>query len=241
VYVRPTHQGRPLTFGVSGMLWKDALIMYDRETDTLWSHVTARAIHGPLTGQELTPYPALHTTWGEWKRLHPDGQILSKRTFLGLPRGRENVYADYMADPNRFGIFGTHNPDPVLPGKEVIFGLTLHKARVAYPFRHLSRVPLAHDTVAGEPALVVFVESQATAVAFSRRTGGHTLQFTRLREARGHWLMEDTETRSVWRALTGEAIAGPLTGSVLTPLPGHQVFWFAWRRFYPESRLWTGL
>jgi len=233
------HQGKPLTFGVSGMLWKDALVMYDRETDTLWSHFNARAIHGPLTGTTLTPYPAIHTTWGEWKRLYPQGEILAKRSAFGIPRGRHNVYADYMSDPDRLGIFGTRNPDPTLPGKEYVFGLTLKETRVAYPFRSLSRSPLAHDTVAGEPVLVVFVAPKATAVAFSRRTGGKTLQFTYLRDVNGEWLMDDTATRSVWRALTGEAIDGTLTGARLDPLPGHLVFWFAWRGFYPESRVWN--
>jgi uncharacterized protein (DUF3820 family) len=53
--------------------------------------------------------------------------------------------------------------------------------------------------------------------------------------------MEDSSTRSRWRAVTGEAIAGPLKGARLTPLPGHLVFWFAWKGFYPNTRIWTGL
>ncbi len=222
------------------MLWKDALVMYDRETETLWSHFNAKAIHGPLQGMELKPYPAIHTTWGQWKRLYPDSQVLSRRSLVGGTEGRTNIYQGYMADPNRLGIFGTHNPDRTVPGKEYVFGLTLKEARVAYPFRYLSRSPLAHDMVAGEPVLVVFVAPEATAVALSRRMGGKTLQFTRLRQAKGEWVMEDTSTGSRWRALKGEAIAGPLKGSRLTPLPGHLVFWFAWKGFYPNTRLWTG-
>lgn len=222
------------------MLWKDALVMYDRETETLWSHFNAKAIHGPLQGMRLKPYPAIHTTWGQWKRLYPHSQVLSKRSTLGVPEGRYDVYRGYMADPNRLGIFGTRNPDPTLPGKEYVFGLTLHEARVAYPFRFLSRAPLAHDTVATEPVLVVFAAPEATAVAFSRRLRGQTLQFTHLHRRNGNWVMEDTETGSRWQALKGEATAGPLKGSRLTPLPGHLVFWFAWKGFYPSTRLWRG-
>jgi hypothetical protein len=222
------------------MLWIDALVMYDRETETLWSHFNAKAIHGPLQGMELTPYPAIHTTWGEWKRLYPDAQVLSKESLLGGIEGRDDVYRRYRADPNRLGIFGTRNLDPTLPGKEYVFGLTYNEMRVAYPFRYLSRSPLTHDTVADEPVLVVFVAPEATAVAFTRRVGDRTLQFDRFRQTEGRWLMEDTATRSLWQALKGEAIAGPLKGSRLTPLPGHLVFWFAWKGFYPESRVWTG-
>ena len=222
------------------MLWKDALVMYDRESETLWSHFNAKAIHGPLKGMQLQPYSAIHTTWGQWKRLHPGGQVLSKRSVLGGTEGRNNVYKGYMADPNRLGIFGRRNPDRTLPGKEHVFGLTLPEARVAYPFRYLSRLPLAHDTVGDEPILVVFVAPEATAVAFSRRVHGKTLEFTQLHQVDGDWVMEDSSTGSRWQALKGEAIAGPLQGSRLSPLPGHRVFWFAWKGFYPNSRLWTG-
>jgi len=38
VYAR-TVGSRTLTFGVSGMLYRDALVMYDRETESLWSQV----------------------------------------------------------------------------------------------------------------------------------------------------------------------------------------------------------
>ena len=54
--------GRMLTFGVSGMLYRDALVMCDRETGTLWSHVDGRARNGPLLGETLQPVPAVHAT-----------------------------------------------------------------------------------------------------------------------------------------------------------------------------------
>ena len=222
------------------MLWKDALVMYDRETETLWSHFNAKAIHGPLKGMHLQPYSAIHTTWAEWKRLYPYSQVLSKRSFFGGTEGQHNVYQGYMADPNRLGIFGRRNPDSSLPGKEHVFGLTLPEGRVAYPFRYLTRTPLAHDSVADTPVLVVFVAAEATAVAFSRRVDGKALDFTQLQQMDGDWIMEDSSTGSRWRALTGEAIAGPLKGSRLPHVPGHRVFWFAWKGFYPNSRIWTG-
>ena len=35
-----------LTFGVSGMLWNRSLVMYDKETGTLWSHILGEAMQG---------------------------------------------------------------------------------------------------------------------------------------------------------------------------------------------------
>lgn len=62
VYAR-TVAGRTLTFGVSGMLYRDALVMYDRETQTLWSHVDGRALKGPLQGHRLTRVVAHPAFW----------------------------------------------------------------------------------------------------------------------------------------------------------------------------------
>ena len=237
MYVRPTHKGKPITFGVRGRLWKDALVMYDRETGSLWSHVTGGAIQGPLEGQALKPFPASHTTWERWKRLHPDTLVLSKRTASGV-EGTSNAYRGYFEDPDRLGIFGTRNPDTVLPGKEFVLGLVLGKAAVAYPYRDLNRQPLVQDEVSGEPVLVAFSAAEATAVAFSRSVADRVLEFGKVRESGGHLLMEDRQTGSTWQVLTGRVVMGRLVGTRLRQLPATRVFWFAWKGFYPETRLW---
>lgn len=231
------HRGKPITFGVSGRLWKDALVMYDRETGSLWSHVTGGAIVGPLQGQTLTPYPASHTTWRQWRRLHPDTLVLLKQTTFGV-EGTRNAYKRYFDDQEKLGIFGTRNPDTVLPGKEFVLGLSLGDTRVAYPYRDLNRQPLVHDVVGGEPILMAFSAKEATVVAFSRRVGERVLEFANLREAGGDLVMEDLQTGSTWQALTGAAIKGQLIGSRLSQLPATRVFWFAWKGFYPQTHLW---
>mgnify|MGYP001820455158 CR=1 FL=1 len=38
--------GRVLDFGVSGLLYNSSLVMYDRQTETLWSHFTGEPLHG---------------------------------------------------------------------------------------------------------------------------------------------------------------------------------------------------
>ena len=239
MYVRPLHQGRPLTFGVTGKLWKDSLVMYDRETGSTWSHVTGAAMGGPLAGHTLTLVPALSTTWAHWKRLYPAGKVLAKGAGLFGPAGTSNVYRSYFEDESRLGIFGTRNPDQVLPGKEFVLGLTVGGERVAYGFRHLSRHPLVNDTVKGEPVVVAFSAADATAAAFARRAGGRALTFARLRQGQGVWVMDDRETGSTWRAFDGRAVEGRLKGARLEALPATQAFWFAWKQIYPDARLWA--
>jgi uncharacterized protein DUF3179 len=124
VYARPQLNGHPTTLGVSGMLWRDALVMYDRATDSLWSQVNGSAVAGPERGKRLQELPSTLTTWGEWKRRYPETLVLVKPALAGSP------YEDYFADPDRIGVRGSTNPDPRLPGKELVIGLE-HNGRFA--------------------------------------------------------------------------------------------------------------
>ena len=68
---------RVLTFVNSGALWRDTLVMQDRETGTLWTPATGEAIHGPLAGQKLRPIPAVFT---------PLGGFPARASRRGVPR-----------------------------------------------------------------------------------------------------------------------------------------------------------
>ena len=52
---------------------------------------------------------------------------------------------------------------------------------------------------------------------------------------RRNMIVRDRETGSLWQHATGEALAGPLAGRQLTPLPGTQVTWGVWRQEQPET------
>jgi len=67
-------------FGVSGLLYRSDLLMYDRETESLWSQIAARAISGPMVGRRLEMLRSSFERWGQWRSEHPETTILSKRT-----------------------------------------------------------------------------------------------------------------------------------------------------------------
>ncbi len=213
MYARPLRQGRPLTFGVSGMLWRASLLMFDRETESLWSHVTGKAVSGPFAGARLPMLPAIHTTWGLWAANHPHTSVLAKSS--GAAPGQ----------PHRF------EPDFVL-------GIVVADEATGFPFTELERAPLAHATVGGQPALVVYIKSAATAVGFWRQVGSRVLTFEDLAPQSTGWGMRDRETGTRWNALTGEAVSGPLDGAELRPVPATQAYLAAWRQLYPSGRLW---
>jgi CheY-like chemotaxis protein len=86
--------GAARRFGVSGLLYRSDLLMYDRESESLWSQIAARAVAGPALETRLTLLRSSMMQWGRWKRLHPRTTVLSPRTGYSRPYGR-SPYGDY--------------------------------------------------------------------------------------------------------------------------------------------------
>ena len=90
-----TARGRTLHFGVSGLLYNSDVLLYDRETESLWSQLQGQAITGPLKGAPLKQIAMAHTSWGDWLKRHPDTLLLSRNT--GFKRDYErDPYAGYI-------------------------------------------------------------------------------------------------------------------------------------------------
>ena len=86
--------GRELTFGVSGRLLMNSLVMYDRETNSLWSQFAGEAIFGPMDGTKLEIVASQLTPWGDWRRQYPDTLVLDNQD----NPIREDSYFGYYLD-----------------------------------------------------------------------------------------------------------------------------------------------
>jgi hypothetical protein len=73
-------EGAVRRFGVSGLLYRSDLLMYDRETESLWSQISAEAVTGPSLGRRLALLRSRIERFGEWKRSHPETTVLSRET-----------------------------------------------------------------------------------------------------------------------------------------------------------------
>ena len=58
-------------FGVSGLLYNSDVLLYDRQTESLWLQIRKQAIAGPLKGQQLQQIPLEHTRWSDWRARYP--------------------------------------------------------------------------------------------------------------------------------------------------------------------------
>src|SRR5688572_9907398 len=67
--------GRTLHFQYDRMVGGNE-VQKDAETGTSWQQASGEAIDGPLKGTRLTLYPAIRTTWAEWRKRYPRTMVL---------------------------------------------------------------------------------------------------------------------------------------------------------------------
>lgn len=146
---RGEHDGQRLRLGVSGLLYRDNLLMYDRATHSLWSQITGEALSGPLQGKHLENLPLEHMTWGQWRKRYPRTDVLSIRT--GHRRDYDqDPYAAYAAQAFAPG----EHRDDRLPPKAWVIGVELGGKTRAYPFATLMEMGpkgIVHDSLGGQP------------------------------------------------------------------------------------------
>jgi len=141
----PQVGGQLLTFGVSGLLYKDNLLLYDHETDSLWSQLGRKAITGSLAGTSLSILPATLTTWTQWREEHPLTKVLSFHT--GYER-------NYSADPY---------VDRPLDRRQALVVLFSEKAKI-YPYAELKKAGApVKDVLGGHEFTIVFDVHNQTA------------------------------------------------------------------------------
>ena len=225
--------GEEHTFGVSGKLIMNALVMYDHQTQSLWSQFLGKAVKGRLSGTELEVIPVTQTTWAGWRELHPDTLVLNKRG-----RYQDDSYDSYYRN-GRAGVIGETKGDDRLKRKELILGIDIEGNAKAYPFSILESQSVVNDAVARTGIVVYFDNGTDTALVYSRVVDGRSLTFRIDGEPDGiQTILVDGETGSRWQAFTGLAISGQMKGKTLKRVPSHLSFWFAWTDWNPDTDLY---
>ena len=241
-----TIAGETTTFKVSGKLYADNLVMYDRLTESLWPQLTGRASVGALTGTQLKSIPVGAVGWRQFREEHPDARVLSRST----GHDREYVTNPYVGydDQDSEPLFALPNdPDTRLPLKARVVGVGEGKDAVAVSRdlladRGVQQVEVGSNRVVlwHAPGQVSALDTQqipdgaeiGSVAAFLADTPGRALDFERADDG----TFRDAQTGSVWN-LFGRAISGPLAGERLTAVEHLDTFWFAWAAFQPETRL----
>lgn len=229
--------------GVSGLLRKSDLVMWDDLTDSLWQQITGEGIVGTYAGTQLTIVPSAIVSFSDFAKSSPAGEVMSRDTGFGYQYGL-NPYEFYSSRQRPYGFF-EGEPDDRFPALERVVGVSIGGVEKAYPFSLISEALAVNDVIAGTEVVIFWggdtadaldgasiAASQAigTGVAYSPVVDGVPLTFVPTADS----VFEDEQTGSSW-SITGTAIDGPFAGRVLDPVVHRNEFWFAWAAFFPDG------
>ena len=215
--------------GTSGFLYRSNKLMYDRASQSLWSTMRGAPVVGPLVGKGivLERGSVVTTTWGEWRRRHPDTRVLSLETGHQRDYSEGAAYREYFATDEL--MFAVPALDTRLKNKDEVFTVLLadHPDRpLAISADFLAAHPVHHDAIE-ETALVVLTDPSGANRAYASEgtmfTGYDGDRSVR-DDSGATWTMDE-------HALTAE------DGRSLHRIPAQRAFWFGWYAAFPHTRL----
>jgi hypothetical protein len=164
--------GASLDFGVSGLLYNSDVLLYDRQTESLWSQIMARSVSGKMKGRHLQLIVGRNTTWQDWRSRYPDTLVMTTNTGYRLIDYDNDPYADYKKSKRVW--FPLSNTDRRRAAKDYVLGITAGPGAKAYPldelFKHDS--PLI-DVVGTTTLRIEFDANHGTAAAYNEQ--GHAV------------------------------------------------------------------
>ena len=159
---------RILTFGVSGLLYLDNVLMFDRQTESLWSQLFLQSVTGSQFGTPLTFVPSDQMLYKSWRERFPKGSVLSNST--GHNRNYNvDPYADYFQDPDPLFPVGDIRND--LEPKAWVFGVLVDDFPIAFARDQLPSGQLLEETVNGKQITILYDEPSQNIQVTDPQTG----------------------------------------------------------------------
>ncbi len=216
-------------FGTSGFLYRANKLMFDQATQSLWYSIWGEPVIGPLAGNgiQLNRRSVVTTTWGEWRKRHPDTKVLALDTGHQRDYGEGKAYADYYATDEL--MFNTPFRDARLKNKDEVLALVFPEEpqeTLAIAQSFLLQSPVYQDRI-GELEFVVLTDGSGANRVYA--TGPVRFE---------SWDQEMTaidSTGTSWQLTESALQTGD--GRTLARLPSQRVFWFGWLGSYPQTRL----
>ena len=220
-------EGQTYTFEVFG-LRQGVLIISDRQTGSVWTHLDGEATDGPLTGAKMEIIPILLTVWEEWLTLHPDTLVLSDDTPF------RSLYRDVQVGlPNRRADQDLLYGDDRLKAEELVLGVMTGGSYAAYPLFVLRETDGVVNSSVGEEPIVVFYDAKNnSAIAFSRLVDGREAQFEAV--SNEPFRARDSVTGTTWD-ITGRGVSGPGEGTTLNLATSYLSEWYGWSGYHPST------
>lgn len=224
--------GSESTFGVSGLLYNSNLILYDRNTDSLWSQLKLLCVNGSSVGDEPVSVNVIETDWATWKLHYPNTKVLSLETGFSRNYG-QYPYGPYKSNHDFF-LFPFSPYNTTLPSKERVYAIIDNDKAKAYQFSSFQNGKLIKESFQGHEYLIIgndhFINS-------FKLTGNQTNLNFELENNDSELFFKDNEGNK-WD-IFGRAIEGPRMGEVLGTSNSVVSFWFAIAAFYPDPVIYS--
>ncbi len=256
----PVVDKKPLKFDFYG-LYNGVMTMYDTNTGSVWLQVAGRSVKGALLDTNLKRLPLLDTTWGQWKRLHPDTLVMApdSRSVASYESKGSVMARGYSSFPAPYFSPTVTRRDTRLPMFEPVLAVSvpvsqdyaalarnsdtpatrriLHRAYPQKAFQ--GRTGVINDVLGDTPVAVMYDATTQTLCAVSRNVGGgRTLTIEARKSPQGRRGFYDKETNSRW-SIEGKAEEGSLKGMELQRIDSHNSQWYGWVSYFPETTIYT--
>ncbi|NNL78221.1 MAG: DUF3179 domain-containing protein [Desulfobacterales bacterium] len=160
--------GKEYTFGVSGRLYKSNVLLYDHQTDSLWSQLMKKAISGPLAGKKLQMVLSGRMKWKTWKKNSPATLVLSEDTGYARNYSIDPYEGYYRAGALMFPV-GDVRRD--FSAKDRILGIEVDNHAKAYSLDWLSKNPGVHEDMLGDHPIRIEVSPHGEILAVKDAMG----------------------------------------------------------------------
>lgn len=230
-------------FGTSGLLRNSDLVMYDRQSESLWQQFTGKAIVGDMVGTTLTMLPSSMISFKDYYTTYPKGKVLSKDTGHYRAYG-QNPYIGYD-DINSSPFLYSDPIDKRLKPMQRVVTISNKQISKAYTYKILKKKKVINDLFGGDK-IAVFHKSGTTSALDGNRIShskdvGSTAVFNATLEGKILTFVYDKQkgiidkqTQSSWD-IFGNAVNGKLKGKSLIQVVSADHFWFSWAAFKPNT------
>jgi len=222
--------GNKTSFGVSGLLYNNNVIPFDRSTNSNWSQVRLECVNGSLIGEKPEVIKVVETNWFIWKSMYPNTKVLSTDTGFSRSYG-VYPYGDYRTN-NAYLIFPLTRDDGRLPRKERVHAIVDEGNSRVYRFNSLSGGKAIKDVFNRKELLIV--GGNETIVSFELDSETSLLEFEYIFNGSEAYFKDNEGTE--WNVF-GEGISGRGNGKKLKPSKSFIAYWFSIGAFYPNAEI----
>ena len=225
--------GKHITIGTSGFLYRSNKLMFDEETKSLWNTFEGTPVVGPLVGSgvRLTHRSVVTTTWEEWRRKHPGTTVLSLETGYERDYREGAAYRQYFSNDRL--MFQVPQTDDRLRNKDEVVVMLLEDAAgvrqpLALSAEFLEDNQLYQMDHAGHPLVIVTTDEGANRVyaseglLFARRVDNDRVTDT---------------TGETWTVTEDGLVTESDPALRLARVAAQRAFWFGWYSQFPETVL----